>query len=169
MASTASRVRGQNAGLDLPPRTAGSLTPSPLPLSPATAGARDGDLPRTRGKEPLAPRSGERVASAASRVRGQDGGLDLAPRTSGESHPLTPAPLPRSRGGEGANAEMYRPASRVRGPAGQQPGTARDNRAYLRWDGRDVPAHLDGRWPRATQCQWTWPVRVRPSYIVRGQ
>ncbi len=88
-------------------------TPSPLPLSPATAGARDGDLSRPRGTNPLAPQSGERVASAASRVRGQNAGPDLAPRTSGESHPLTLPLSPATAGARDTTPPLAIPSPRA--------------------------------------------------------
>ena len=117
----------------------GEKAPPHPTLSPAPAGARDDTcLSLTHaGTHPLAPHSGERVASAASRVRGQRCcPRPCAPhqreRGKAPPHPaLSPAaagaralhlgdgggpgPLPRCRGGEGASAEMYRPASRIGG------------------------------------------------------
>ena len=130
MASTASRVRGQNAGLDLPPRTAGSLTPSPLPLSPATAGARDGNLPCARGTNPLAPHQrgeggehsepGEGPEVLAPTLRPAQRGegakapphpaLSPAPAGARGKYPPLAIPSPRASGERVASA-----ASRVRG------------------------------------------------------
>ena len=125
VASAASRVRGQRCRPRPCVLESGDKGRHPLTLtlSPAGAGAREANptsapLVRGRGKaNPLAPRSGERVANAASRVRGRRSWPRPCVPRSGEREkaPPHPYPLPRWRGGEGASAEMYRPASRVRG------------------------------------------------------
>jgi len=113
VASAASRVRGH----EVPAPTVRPVEqgerkapphPYPLPrrcggegkqphLAPTGAGAREAN--------PLAPRSGERVASAASRVRGQRcRPRPCVPRSEGrEEAPPHPYPLPRWCGGEGSN------------------------------------------------------------------
>ena len=125
VASTASRVRGQKywpRPCALHQRGEGGRTPSPCPLPRSRGGeGKNPPLPRSRGAtDPLAPPSGERVASAASRVRGQKywpRPCALHQRGEGGRNPLTlpSPPLPRERGMRPASPPLPRGRGSKRG------------------------------------------------------